>query len=251
MRANKSELKKYFHAIDSSIDAPRSQKKKLIDDLKNNTYSYLEDNPDATIQEIKNVFGTPSEIAEYYLASNADEMFKKKKSPLLIIILSSITLILVLLVVYFLGFKDKDKQTDGNPNNASSVSVAEIRDSENSSDDMTISENTNENSSSSDELVDPYPITVTETSFYILPESHLKALTESDIEGLSKKELSTARNEIYARHGRKFIDSDIQNYFNSQDWYKGTIEPEDFDDDVELNKTEIRNINFLLKHQEN
>ena len=41
-----------------------------------------------------------------------------------------------------------------------------------------------------------------------------------------------ARNEIYARHGRKFNDSELQAYFNSKSWYKGTVNPEDFSTSV-------------------
>lgn len=64
---------------------------------------------------------------------------------------------------------------------------------------------------------------------YILPESNQRYLTESDIKGLSLKEVSYAKNEIYARRGRKFLSTELQNYFNGKDWYKASYEPEDFD----------------------
>ena len=40
------------------------------------------------------------------------------------------------------------------------------------------------------------------TADYIIPDSDTKLLTDSDIEGLSARELNYAKNEIYARHGR-------------------------------------------------
>ncbi len=43
-----------------------------------------------------------------------------------------------------------------------------------------------------------------ESDDYILPESNSRYLTDADVAGLSLKEINYAKNEIYARHGRKF-----------------------------------------------
>lgn len=79
---------------------------------------------------------------------------------------------------------------------------------------------------------------------YILPDSDKRLLTDSDVEGLSLQEINYAKNEIYARHGRKFNSSELQEYFSSKSWYNGTIEPEDFDDSV-LSEIEQQNVAFL------
>ena len=63
------------------------------------------------------------------------------------------------------------------------------------------------------------------------------------------RELRLARNEIYARHGRRFLDSDLQKYFNHQKWYNGYIEPEDFIDENEMTKLEIKNAKFILEYE--
>lgn len=83
---------------------------------------------------------------------------------------------------------------------------------------------------------------------YILPDSSSSELTIADISGLSHDQLELARNEIYARHGRKFTNPTLQNYFNSQAWYTGTIEPEDFTDDM-LSDVEKSNIQFIKDHE--
>lgn len=83
---------------------------------------------------------------------------------------------------------------------------------------------------------------------YILPDSSSRELTIADISGLSHDQLELARNEIYARHGRKFTNPTLQNYFNSQAWYTGTIEPEDFTDDM-LSNIEKSNIQFIKEHE--
>ncbi len=83
---------------------------------------------------------------------------------------------------------------------------------------------------------------------YIIENSSRELLTEDDIKDLSLKELNYAKNEIYARHGRKFASKELQDYFNSKDWYSGTIEPEDFSD-YSLNDVELANAK-LLKDRE-
>ncbi len=66
---------------------------------------------------------------------------------------------------------------------------------------------------------------------YLLSESDSRRYTEAEIRemGMSTWELCLARNEIYARHGRKFKNEKIQEYFDNKDWYEGIYSPEEFD----------------------
>lgn len=86
------------------------------------------------------------------------------------------------------------------------------------------------------------------SSDYIIADSASKYLTEAEVRALnlSKQELNYAKNEIYARKGRKFNSSELQNYFNSKSWYNPRIEPEDFSDDF-LNDYEIENAALLAE----
>lgn len=63
-----------------------------------------------------------------------------------------------------------------------------------------------------------------DSSDFIFPDSSDEYLTHSDVENLSSKELSLARNEIYARHGRIFESEGLRDYFESMDWYDGRYE---------------------------
>lgn len=81
-------------------------------------------------------------------------------------------------------------------------------------------------------------------SEYIIPDSNSRYLTESDISGLSLQQLNYAKNEIYARRGRKFDSVELQEYFGSKSWYRGTIEPSQFTNDM-LNDYEIKNGDLL------
>lgn len=82
-------------------------------------------------------------------------------------------------------------------------------------------------------------------SGFIFENSDRRYLTRGELENLSAEELRIARNEIYARKGRKFQSEDLQNYFESQDWYQGTIEPQDFVESS-LNEYEIANRDLIL-----
>lgn len=83
---------------------------------------------------------------------------------------------------------------------------------------------------------------------YIIPDSHILYLTEDDLVGLSEYELYLARNEIYARHGRKFQNDDLNSYFNSKSWYYPTIEPDDFSDSM-LSQIERDNLQTILSQE--
>ena len=40
--------------------------------------------------------------------------------------------------------------------------------------------------------------------------------------------INYAKNEIYARRGRRFKSGELQAWFDSQAWYNGTVSPEAF-----------------------
>ncbi|MCC8046006.1 MAG: YARHG domain-containing protein [Clostridiales bacterium] len=82
---------------------------------------------------------------------------------------------------------------------------------------------------------------------YIFPESSTSYLTESDLAGMTADEVQMAINEIYARHHRKFLKEDVQDYFDAKSWYSGTIEAEDFDVSV-MNSYESSNINLMVNY---
>ena len=83
---------------------------------------------------------------------------------------------------------------------------------------------------------------------YILPESDSRKLVEGDLDRLTPSECRYARNEIYARHGRKFRDVELQAYFDQQSWYKGSIEAKDWDE-YTLNEIESYNRDFIVKYE--
>ena len=97
-----------------------------------------------------------------------------------------------------------------------------------------------------DDLIDIESNTTLEDSNneYILPDVRDRYLTESDLIHLNKDMLRLARNEVYARHGRKFETEDLKLYFNAQSWYQGVLSQEKFDDSV-LNEYEKYNLDLI------
>ncbi len=87
------------------------------------------------------------------------------------------------------------------------------------------------------------------TSEYLLPDSDSRYLTEDDLAGFTAEQCRLARNEIYARHGRRFSDPALQRYFDSLSWYSGTIEPSDFNDNV-FNSYERANCRLIVQYEQ-
>lgn len=75
-------------------------------------------------------------------------------------------------------------------------------------------------------------------------ETDSKVYTAADFEGVPAEVLHIAKNEIYARHGYSFRDSEIMNYFMGQIWYEPSIMPADFSEDV-FTETEVKNLDLI------
>lgn len=80
---------------------------------------------------------------------------------------------------------------------------------------------------------------------YILSTSDTIALTEVDLENRTPMELTYARNEIYARHGRVFLSNELNQYFLTKSWYT----PNENFEDTSLSSVETANADFILQYQ--
>lgn len=84
---------------------------------------------------------------------------------------------------------------------------------------------------------------------YMLPTSNTEYLTKEMLMTLSDEQLQIARNEIYARHGRKFSTPALMEHFSSKSWYVPLYEPQAFDamGNSMLNVYELYNLNLILE----
>ena len=81
-----------------------------------------------------------------------------------------------------------------------------------------------------------------------------RLIRPAELGPLSLGELELTRNEIYARHGWIFNRPDLQNYFQSQPWYrpKGGLsnpEPSNRWVEAELTSLERRNIQIIVSRE--
>lgn len=80
---------------------------------------------------------------------------------------------------------------------------------------------------------------------FIFYDSSYRLLNSSEASMLSSAQVQQAINEIYARYGRAFKNSQIRAYFQSTEWY---IENPSYSDSY-LNDIEKANINLLAKYR--
>ena len=88
---------------------------------------------------------------------------------------------------------------------------------------------------------------VSDSNEYILSWSSEGWVELKSLDGMSYDTARIALNEIYARHGRKFKDEQLQNYFNNKSWYTGTIEPDQFNEDS-LSEIEKENVKTIKEY---
>lgn len=99
--------------------------------------------------------------------------------------------------------------------------------------------------SSASDNAEAAEVAMEDSNGYILPDSDSRKLKKSDLAGMTAQQLSYAKNEIYARHGRVFKSSELQDYFNEKDWYEKN---DDFKDE-DLSKKEAENTEFIDAYQ--
>ena len=90
-----------------------------------------------------------------------------------------------------------------------------------------------------------YPYSVDPDS-YIFADSDSRYLSDAEISQLTLQELCYAKNEIYARRGRRFVSNELQTYFDLKNWYWGSIAPDQFSDGI-FNQYESANVAALSR----
>ena len=94
------------------------------------------------------------------------------------------------------------------------------------------------------------PVRAAGVSGYIFPDSAQRYMSVEELNGLPLQLINYGKNEIYARHGRRFRSQELQGYFDGQSWYSGNISPDDFDENS-LNEYERINAHMIndFEHQ--
>ncbi len=185
------------------------------------------------------------------------QMVELKKNPLyppkqentfkeVMMALGTVVVCLALVGVIFMNFSYAVRGYDESYGTGTNFSETDEHPEESTSDDGTTDEQLP--SETEEPNMEEEPEESVLDSDYIIPDSDSRFITSEELDQLTKEELSYARNEIYARHGRLFKDETIQSYFDSKDWYVGTVPPESFTQDM-LNDYEIDNAETILAYE--
>lgn len=100
------DIKKYCSEIKKLLTCSGSVKLAFISELKTGIYEYIEEHPneEITINNIKNRFGTPEDIASSFVsAEDMRRLNKKAKKYIFYKILSIVLLLAFILTVYILA----------------------------------------------------------------------------------------------------------------------------------------------------
>ena len=138
---------------------------------------------------------------------------------------TSILIVLLILVVLYTAISE----TDGSGGSSSTSNNSSNQSANNSSNQS--ANNSSESTGNYEEYIqtgtdygiykDGHGIS---SSDYVIGDSNSRRLTENDANRLTLRGINYAKNEIYARHGRKFKSRELQNFFNSRDWYDGYLD---------------------------
>lgn len=85
------------------------------------------------------------------------------------------------------------------------------------------------------------PVTI--GSNFVFPDSDSIELTEADLQGKDAATLRIARNEIFARHNRKFADKALRAHFAQFDWYRPG------QGETQLSKLEASNVEAIRRFE--
>lgn len=85
------------------------------------------------------------------------------------------------------------------------------------------------------------PIAV--VSGLVFPDSDARLLTDAELQGKDAATLRLARNEIFARHNRRFADQALAAHFMQFDWYTPG------NNETRLSKVETRNVEAIRRYE--
>ena len=99
------ELKKYYREISKALSGSK-EKKIIVAQIKSSVRQYIQDNTDATFNNIVQKFGSPSEIVEQYYDDNvakdlSAQLNKHKKIGLVMVIVFILIILGLIWVVLF------------------------------------------------------------------------------------------------------------------------------------------------------
>lgn len=98
-RVTDKELKNYYSRVGNSIICDRRQKKEFLCQLKENVEEFISDTPDATMEDIEKIFGTPKSISGSFI-ENTDSLKIRRQVQLKKVLIISVVIALVIYALF-------------------------------------------------------------------------------------------------------------------------------------------------------
>lgn len=207
----------------------------------------------------------PQDTVQSYTTAYTGAGTKRKKSQhttIIVLLVVAVLLAVLALVVFTRGSSKSETPRQAEPASQSAEaspeesieepSAAEPEQQPDAPADTSVPPDAEIAGHQSSTPVDPAPAeedTPIEQTDYILPGVDTGYIDRAVLEAMTDEELRLARNEIYARHGRKFDSPELDQYFRSTSWYVPTYSPAEFDalGDSVLNQYEIANRDLIVE----
>lgn len=78
------EILNYHRQVKKKLDCPKFMRNKFLADTKRMTDDFLAENPDATLEELKNAIGEPEELASMFLESVDGEVVARYRKKIIL-----------------------------------------------------------------------------------------------------------------------------------------------------------------------
>ena len=109
MRVTDKELRQYLKSISDLLLCKPKKRKQFMSDFSNSIDDFLQNNPDASINDLEKALGTPQEIAEEFMADVSPKDVKKRVSIARIAIIPITLGVLIIVAVCVLLIIDAYK----------------------------------------------------------------------------------------------------------------------------------------------
>ena len=112
-KTSKKQLDEYFAEVSKALMCPPKQKKAFINQLRSDVESFLNDNPDATADEIKACFGSAESIAQSFITNSEPGTLKKALDIKKVILIGVIVALVIYLAFVVISLIDVHTEAHG------------------------------------------------------------------------------------------------------------------------------------------
>lgn len=123
------QINKYLKDVNRSLTCPKAEKEFYIDKIRNGILVFIDENPDATIEDILREIGDPKTVANDLLetaTSETPEKIRKRMTFRKIILIAAIIIVAIVGIVYASALIIQNRDAPGTYDEVLSVSYESI-----------------------------------------------------------------------------------------------------------------------------